>query len=635
MIVPASCDRGGAEAPTTHASRMVPVTLTGSIPETRISLDGVTPTWTAGDRLAVFTSEGTLCPPFTADRGGSATTTFSGSKPEGSDLGFAVFPYGAVTAGNDGRFTLDLPARQDGTLESAVMAARIGPDDEGMVFANLLAVVRVSVPAGMRITRIELQRDDRVSGTFTLDGNSLTVTPAPSPDDADKRVVVEKDAGFSGEDALLCVLPSPSRQVRLLLTRADGKTAVVSRTLQSAFSAGYIKNATVPADLAFSEVALIGGSTPTQHYVEASQPSQPQVENGGFETWTFDGENLPDHWNSFQTADGTWASTGYSAGNRQVKRSTDHRPGSAGSYSCSIWSRKIMTVVAQGNLTTGRLHAGSTSASNSGNYNYTDRDGYTSRKIGDRTVTNPCAMKFDGRPDSLVYWVKFVPIKENNADYTARVGAFLHDDSDFKTRANGTNNDGTLIASAQKEFLGTNGKWVRHAVKFNYRETDRPVYLLFNVSTNKKPGGGATGDYLYIDDIEMVYPHACVIRTGGSGWATMYVDFNARVPEGATAYLVTELRDGCARLTPIPSGSVIPKATGVLIKGSADTAYTFEGSKDTPVSVSGNLLSGTLTTISRPSGTCRVLSPESRSSTAVFGDYTGRQIAAHTAWLTQ
>lgn len=615
--------------------RMVPVTLTGSVPETRISLDGETPNWTAGDRLAVFTTDGTLCPAFTADEGGSATTTFSGTKPEGSELGFAIFPYTACTGGSGGRYSLTLPSTQDGTLGSAVMAARIGPGEEGMVFSNLLSVVRVRIPSGLRITRIELQREDRVCGAFTLDGNSLAVTPAGDPADAEKRVIVEKGEGFSGEEVLLCVLPSSNRQVSLLLTRADGKTALVSRTLASDFTAGHIKNATVPADLAFSDLARIGGSTATQLHVTATQPACPQVENGDFETWTYDGENLPNHWNSFQTADGTWASLGFSSSNRQVKRSTDRRPGSRGSYSCSIWSRKITSVVAQGNITTGRIHAGSTSASSSGNYNYTDRDGSTSRKVNNQTITNPCSMRFDGRPDSLVYWVKFVPIKENNADYTASVSAYLHDDSDFKTRADGTTGDGTLIGSAVKEFLGTNGKWVRHAVKFSYRESSLPAYLLLNVSTNKKPGGGATGDYLYIDDIEMIYADAYILKTGGSGWATLCVDFNARVPEGATAYYVTEVSGGCARLTAIPAGSVIQKDTGVLVKGAPDTSYIFEGSKNAPVSVSGNLLGGTVPAISRPAGTCRVLSSESTTTTAVFGAYTGTTIAAHTAWLTQ
>ena len=69
--------------------------------------------------------------------------------------------------------------------------------------------------------------------------------------------------------------------------------------------------------------------------------SKPQITNGDFETWTFDGENLPNYFNSFQTADGTWSGTAYSSSDRQVKRSTDKRPGSTGSYSCSIWSRSV------------------------------------------------------------------------------------------------------------------------------------------------------------------------------------------------------------------------------------------------------------------------------------------------------
>ena len=75
-----SCEKRVVETDfTPDETPMVPVTLTGSIPETRVSLDGVTPTWTAGDQLAVFTTDGTLCPAFTADQGGSNTTTFSGS----------------------------------------------------------------------------------------------------------------------------------------------------------------------------------------------------------------------------------------------------------------------------------------------------------------------------------------------------------------------------------------------------------------------------------------------------------------------------------------------------------------------------------------------------------------------------
>ena len=66
-----------------------------------------------------------------------------------------------------------------------------------------------------------------------------------------------------------------------------------------------------------------------------------------------------------------------------------------------------------------------------------------------------------------------------------------------------------------------------------------------------------------------------------------------------------------------------------------DCEYTFDGSKNTAVTVTGNLLQGTLTSISKPGGTCRVLSSESTSSMAAFGAFTGSTIAANTAYLTQ
>ena len=132
---------------------------------------------------------------------------------------------------------------------------------------------------------------------------------------------------------------------------------------------------------------------------------RPQITNGDFETWTFDGVNLPNYFNSFQTADGTFSGTAYSSSNRQVQRSTDVRPGSSGKYSCDIWSRKVWGVNAQGNLTTGRVHASAMIATGKNNYNYSDRDGSNTNN----GVKNPCAMPFTGKPDSLVAWVKFVP----------------------------------------------------------------------------------------------------------------------------------------------------------------------------------------------------------------------------------
>ena len=655
MMALASCEKTVVETDfNPEDTHMVPVSLTGSIPETRVSLDGVTPKWTAGDRLAVFTADGTLCPAFTADQGGSATTTFSGTKPDGSTLSFAIFPYSTSITRSGSSYTLSLPATQDGTLGSAVMAAQVPSGEGEMVFSNLLTVVRVTIPSGMTITRIELQRGDRVSGSFSVDGSTLAVTPAASPSDADKRGVVEKSAGFSGEDVLLCVLPSSSKQIDLLLTRADGKMALVSKTLQTAYTPGHLKKATVPSNLAFSDVARIGGSTGTQQVTTATQPSKPQITNGDFETWIFGSKSsLPYHWNSFQTADGNYAGSAYDSGNPQVTKSTDKRPGSSGSYSCLIWARRIymlfgaINAVAQGNLTTGRIMANNSSATGTGNYNYTDQDGYVTLN----SIQNPFHMDFTGRPDSLSVWIKFVPYGSDASHPYAKVQAILHDKVDYKAGYNTSDNTGGThhIGEASNQTISsTNNSWQRLSIPFVYDYGTTPSFVLINIATNAYPGGGnadksASGgskaDNLYIDDIEMIY-NLYNLRTDANGWATLYLGYAALIPSGATAYIVKKVAGGFAELTAIPAGQVIPKNTAVLVKGSANTTYAFNGrasdiSGKAVATVTGNLLQGTLTAISKPAGTCRVLSSESTSSMAAFGAFTGSTLAAHTAWLTQ
>jgi hypothetical protein len=181
-----------------------------------------------------------------------------------------------------------------------------------------------------------------------------------------------------------------------------------------------------------------------------------------------------------------------------------------------------------------------------------------------------------------------------------------------------------------------------------YDYSTTPSYILINIATNAYPGGGnakdgssggTNADCLYIDDIEMIY-NLHNLRTGSTGWASLYLGYDALVPSGATAYTVTRLSCGYAALKEIPAGTVIPAGTGVLVKGSANSTYAFNGraadvSGKTRADVRGNLLKGSLSSISRPSGTCRVLSPESSSSQAVLGVFQGATINANTAYLTE
>ena len=381
----------------------------------------------------------------------------------------------------------------------------------------------------------------------------------------------------------------------------------------------------------FAAAVLLSGAAQAQN--------RPQITNGDFETWTFDGANLPNYFNSFQTADGSYSSYGYDSSNRQVQRSTDKRPGSTGRYSCSIWSRQVVVKVlgitvakanAQGNLTTGRVHADGTSATSEKNYNYSDRDGYNTNN----GFRNPCAMPFTGKPDSLVVWVKFTPNGTDSSHPYAKVTATIHDDIDYVDGYQNTSPQSHVVATAINMTIAkTNGKWKRLSIPFNYTNNGaQPKYILLSAATNAYPGGGHENDYLYLDDITLVYKQTYQLSIPSQGWATLCLDFNAKAPAGAKVYTVTELVAGYAKLQEIPAGSIIPANTGVLVRSDA-SSVTFESSIMDPASISGNLLKGRTTAGSCQSGQYYVLSPASTKERAVFGLYQGTSLAANKAYI--
>ena len=228
------------------------------------------------------------------------------------------------------------------------------------------------------------------------------------------------------------------------------------------------------------------------------------IPNGDFETWTYDGEDMPNYWNSNATGDGSMATL---FGGKQLKRSTDVRPGSSGQYSCSIWSKNTMGVINIGILTSGRIHFGSATFTNKENYIYSDRDGSNTKN----NVTNPCAMPFTGKPTAIKVWVKYVQGGTGYGDYaTAKFSATIHGDADYVAynlaEHDNDDNKALVVASAEQEIAYNNGEWEQLTIPFNYTDNNVvPAYILINAYTNAYPGKGKANDYLYIDDIELEY----------------------------------------------------------------------------------------------------------------------------------
>ena len=228
------------------------------------------------------------------------------------------------------------------------------------------------------------------------------------------------------------------------------------------------------------------------------------IPNGDFETWTYDGEDMPNNWNSNATSDGSLNGI---MGGKQLKRSTDVRPGSSGQYSCSIWSKSAMGVINIGILTSGRIHFGSMTSTNKENYIYSDRDGSNTKN----NVTNPCAMPFTGKPTAVKVWVKYVQGGTGYGEYaTAKFSATIHGDADYVAynlaEHDNDDNKALVVASAEQEIAYNNGEWEQLTIPFNYTDNNvDPAYILINAYTNAYPGKGKANDYLYIDDIELEY----------------------------------------------------------------------------------------------------------------------------------
>ena len=219
--------------------------------------------------------------------------------------------------------------------------------------------------------------------------------------------------------------------------------------------------------------------------------AQFQLPNGGFEQWDGGTTSEPAHWNSFATSDGSYASL---ASSTHHYRRNGGRPGTQGSHYLTIYTKSIMGVKANGNMTTGRIHAGSTSASSSENYNYTQR--------GNADHCQP----FSGTPDSMYVWVSFYAASSSSE---AQISAILHGNNDFRS----PNDEGSASlyrAKATARFTrttssGSTMRWQQIRVPFVYSGNSQAAYLLVNMTTNATAGGGAANDSLSVDDIVFVY----------------------------------------------------------------------------------------------------------------------------------
>lgn len=216
-----------------------------------------------------------------------------------------------------------------------------------------------------------------------------------------------------------------------------------------------------------------------------------QLPNAGFEQWDGGYDKEPTHWNTFESSDGSYASL--ASDNHHYRRS-GHRPGGTGNYYLTIYTKSIIGIKANGNMTTGRIHAGSMSAASEENYNYTQRSN-----------SDHCR-PFTATPDSMYVWVSFYAASSSSV---AQVEAIIHGDNDFRAPnhvGDASKYKGRAVAQTTRTSSSASQvSWQQLKVPFVYDGNSEAAYILVNMTTNNVPGSGAKDDSLSIDDIEFIY----------------------------------------------------------------------------------------------------------------------------------
>ena len=236
-----------------------------------------------------------------------------------------------------------------------------------------------------------------------------------------------------------------------------------------------------------------------------------QLLGSDFESWhkaEYRGKTSdePDGWHSFMSAN---ASSFYAAARKNTHTfiSNDVRPGAKGQC-VKVVSSTVIGVPANGTITTGRLYAGSTTATNTKNNATSDPAGTDKDSNND-----PFYAPISTLPDSIAVWVKYKQgalSADNKKNYPyANLSAVLTDGTKYQDPEDKTYTN--VLAKAQNKQIAENGNvWQRISVPFAYTDAKLdPKAMLVTLSTNAQPGVASddvdTPDELYIDDLELVY----------------------------------------------------------------------------------------------------------------------------------
>jgi hypothetical protein len=206
---------------------------------------------------------------------------------------------------------------------------------------------------------------------------------------------------------------------------------------------------------------------------------QSQFENGGFEQWENVGSSTeePLEWSSIKTSD---VASLNSLAPKVLFQSTDAH---SGNYSVKLENKSSFSIVANGTITNGQVHA-----------DMNPENGYVFTNTSDakwHTV-------FTDRPDSVVGWYKYQP----SGNDKGKVEVILHTGLG-ENPENGTFSN--WVGHARFNMSNTTvSSWTRFSVPFRYYTINSPQYMLA-VLTSGDSTQAVNGSVAYFDDLEMIY----------------------------------------------------------------------------------------------------------------------------------
>ena len=331
--------------------------------------------------------------------------------------------------------------------------------------------------------------------------------------------------------------------------------------------------------------------------VDFSKYEGSQIANSDFEDWSGpDFGNVPVGWHSFESVElgsPSWMFSSAQSDKHTSCFDEDLHEGTLGKYCLKLVPRNVLNLaLANGTITTGRMHAGSTTASSTSNHAQMDMS------VTETSNGTPYYAELSEKPDYIAAWLKFISNDSENP--YATISAIITDGTYYQDPENKEYTN--VYAKAKNAGIVSNGgKWQRIVVPFTIQNGGiTPKGILVTISTNATPGKGNENDVLYVDDLELIYTQKVEIPDCGYYAFTNIAQKNHAVvmPEGLVGYALGLTANGKPIVTKTyKAGDVIPYETSLLLEGKADDYYfkttLYETGESPELNDDGKLVDGT------------------------------------------